>query len=218
MAHRLLFALLLALPVPALAQPAPPAPPAQSRLPITIAGSFLEGSWGLRLDGSIVMRFDLKRQGDGWAGAWVRPTSFRTDSGGRRFGNIVMPSVERQADSGKAIGDWAEITFNDPRPGEEPDVFRLHLLSADRAELLYVGTGMAPYVLERVAAGALLGPFEEGLVYDDQPGIARVAVPPVVPPSRTTQQTQTPPRTTPPAQQPPVQGPTETRRPAVIGR
>lgn len=142
---------------------------------MTVAGSFLEGSWALRLDGAIVMRFDLKRKGDGWEGAWIKPTSFRTDRGGRRFGEIHMPAVERHADSGKAIGDWAEITFNDPRPGQEPDVFRMRLLSADKAELIYVGTGMAPYTLERVGAGAILGPFEDGVVYDDQPGTAHSA-------------------------------------------
>src|SRR5688500_17126385 len=145
----LLRLLLLLLPVPAAAQP-------------TFASTFLEGSWGLRLDGSIIMRFDLELTADGWTGGWVKPTSFASD--GQRFGNIKMPSTERRADSGRAIGDWAEITFNDPRPGEEPDQFRIRLLGANRAELIYVGTGLPPYTLERVAAGALLGPFEEGRV------------------------------------------------------
>jgi hypothetical protein len=75
------------------------------------------------------------------------------------------PAVERRADSGRAIGDWAEITFDDPRPDEEDDQFRFHLLSADRAEMLYVGTGLPVFTLERVGAGALLGPFVEGKVY-----------------------------------------------------
>ena len=218
---RLIAALLMLLSLPAAAQPVTvpttvvtqPAPPAQSRLPVTIAGSFLEGSWALRLDGAIVMRFDLKRQGDGWTGAWVKPKSFRTDRGGHRFGEIVMPSVARLADSGKAIGDWAEITFDDPRPGAVPDVFRFHLLSADRAEVIYVGTGMAPYTLERVAAGAILGPFEEGGVYDERSDNPRIAEspPPVAVPR--------PARVTPtPAQGPPAQGTANTRPPAVIGR
>ena len=109
------------------------------------------------------MRFDLELTADGWTGAWVKPTSFASD--GQRFGNIKMPAVERRADSGRAIGDWAEITFNDPRPGEEPDQFRIRLIGTDRAEMIYVGTGLPPFTLERVAAGALLGPFEEGRVY-----------------------------------------------------
>jgi len=225
---RLLLALLALLPASAVAQVTTtarstlPALPAQ---PMTVAGSFLEGSWALRLDGAIVMRFDLKRKGDGWEGAWVRPTSFRSDRGGHRFGEIVMPSVQRLADSGKAIGDWAEITFNDPRPGQEPDVFRLHLLSSDRAELIYVGTGMAPYTLERVGAGAILGPFEPGGVYDEQPGIGHSATAPVAAatPPLVGSAVQRPGRATPspqtaPVQGPPAQGPANTRPPAVIGR
>jgi len=222
---RLIAALLMLLSLPAAAQPVTvpttvvtqPAPPAQSRLPVTIAGSFLEGSWALRLDGAIVMRFDLKRQGDGWTGAWVKPKSFRTDRGGHRFGEIVMPSVARLADSGKAIGDWAEITFDDPRPGAVPDVFRFHLLSADRAEVIYVGTGMAPYTLERVAAGAILGPFEEGGVYDERSDNPRLAEsPPTAAVPRPERVAPTPQAT--PVQAPPAQGTANTRPPAVIGR
>jgi len=219
---RLLIALLVLGPAPAAAQPATvPATtvqPARTQ-PMTLAGTFLEGSWALRLDGAIVMRFDLKRNGEGWDGAWVKPTSFRSDNGGRRFGDIKMPAVERHSDSGKAIGDWAEITFNDPRPGEEPDVFRIHLLSADRAELIYVGTGMAPYTLERVGAGAILGPFEDGVVYDDQPGRAVIAARPAATPPLVGSQVQRPGRVAPSPQATPVQGPVDnTRQPAVIGR
>ena len=194
MIRRLLLLLLLLLPVPAAAQQA------------TFASTFLEGSWGIRLDGAIIMRFDLELTADGWAGAWVKPTSFASD--GVRFGNIKMPSTERKSDSGRAIGEWAEITFDDPRPGEEPDQFRIRLIAPDRAEMLYVGTGLPPFTLERVAAGALLGPFEEGKVYGG-PRLARPAAtaPPVPAPA-------TPPaRQSPPPADEPVQSP-----PAMIGR
>ncbi len=215
MIRRLLFLLLLVVPVPATAQP-------------TVASTFLEGSWGLRVDGAIIMRFDLELTADGWTGAWIKPTSFASD--GVRFGSIKMPSTSRRADSGRAIGDWAEITFDDPRPEEEDDQFRFRLIGTDRAEMLYVGTGLAPFILERVGAGALLGPFEEGRVYGGGP---RTALPAGVAPAQgpTTQRppvqaaTTTPPPpaqrpvTPPPARQPPpptdapVQGP-----PAMIGR
>lgn len=203
MIRRLLLLLLLLLPVPAAAQQA------------TFASTFLEGSWAIRLDGSIIMRFDLELTPDGWKGAWVKPTSFASD--GVRFGSIKMPAVERQSDSGRAIGEWAEVTFNDPRPGEEPDQFRIRLIGRDRAEMLYVGTGLPPFTLERVAAGALLGPFEEGKVY----GGPRLARPAAAPPAQApaAQPAPTPRPATPPARQPPppadepVQGP-----PAMIGR
>jgi len=220
--RRLLILLLALLPVTAAAQAQPQVqvPP----LGQTLSGRFLEGSWGLRLDGSIIMRFDLARTADGWTGGWVKPTSFASD--GQRFGSIRMPSVERRADSGRSIGEWAEITFNDPRPGEEPDQFRIRLIDPDRAEMIYVGTGLPPFPLVRVGAGALLGPFEEGKVYG--PRAPRTAAAPPAqgpttgPPPQRPPVTQSPaqrPATPPPAQQPPppedapVQGP-----PAMIGR
>ena len=224
MIQRLLVLLLLLLPVPAVAQQP------------TVASTFLEGSWGLRLDGSIIMRFDLELTDDGWTGAWIKPTSFASD--GTRFGSIKMPSTERRADSGRAIGDWAEITFDDPRPDEEDDQFRFRLLGPDRAEMLYVGTGLPPFVLERVGAGALLGPFVEGKVYGGgqrtaapagvapmqgpttvQPPVQRAVTPPPAettvtqPPPARTAATPPPVRRSPPPEDAPVQGP-----PVMIGR
>lgn len=160
----------------------------------------LAGSWALRLDGAVIMRFDLAPDGAGWNGAWVKPTSFASD--GKRFGKISLPPVERKSDKGAAIGEWAEITFNDPRPGAEPDVFRFHLIGPDRAEMIYVGTGLSPYVLERVPAGTRLGPFEEGKVYGGSGGTRPPASRPSPAPAQPAQ----------PAG-PPVQGP-----PAMIGR
>lgn len=157
----LLVAALLALPVPLVAQPAiPSAAPAR-------AGS-LEGSWALRLDGAILFKFDLEREGDSWSGSWTRPRSFASD--GDRFSHPVG-AVTLTASKGGAIGEWAELTFEDDRPGAVPDVFRFHLIGRDRVELVYAGTGLAPYTLERVAKDALLGPFEEGKIYR-RPGLA----------------------------------------------
>jgi hypothetical protein len=220
--RRLLILLLALLPLTAAAQAQPQVqvPP----LGQTLSGRFLEGSWGLRLDGSIIMRFDLARTADGWTGGWVKPTSFASD--GQRFGSIRMPSIERRADSGRSMGEWAEITFNDPRPGEEPDQFRIRLIDPDRAEMIYVGTGLPPFPLVRVGAGALLGPFEEGKVYGARAPRTAAAPPaqgPTVgPAAQRPPVTQSPaqrPATPAPAQQPPppedapVQGP-----PAMIGR
>lgn len=213
MIRRLLLLLLLLIPAPAVAQ--------------SLAHRFLEGSWALRLDGAVIMRFDLEREGESWDGAWTKPTSFRSD-GGARFRNIVMPAVERQADSGRAIGEWAEITFNDPRPGQEPDQFRFRLIGPDRAEMLYVGTGIPPFVLERVDPGAQLGPFAEGRIYGGAslatgpPALPPLAAPPtIMAPARPQVAPAPAPTARPPgagAQQPPVQGPTDNRAPAMVGR
>lgn len=174
MIGRLLIALaLLAMPSALAAQPAAsPAATAQ-------AGS-LEGSWALRLDGAILFRFDLERDGANWRGAWTRPRSFASD--GDRFSHPVGAMTLVSAKGG-AIGEWAELTFADDRPGAVPDVFRFHLLGRDRAEMIYAGTGLAPYTLERVAKDALLGPFEEGKIYR-RPGMAAVATRPAPAPSR----------------------------------
>src|SRR5690554_5034356 len=146
MIRKLLLLLLLAFSAPAAAQPA----------------QTLEGSWALRLEGSIIMRWEVEREGGYWSGTWVKPDSFASD--GRRFGSIRMPAVQRLSDKAQVLGDWIELTF--PRDGDEQtDVFRFRLLSPARAELIYAGTGLAPYTLERVAEGALLGPFEDGKVY-----------------------------------------------------
>jgi hypothetical protein len=198
--RRLLLLLLLLLPVQASAQQP------------TFASTFLEGSWALRHDGTIVMRWDLQLTADGWAGAWTKPTSFASD--GTRFGNIRMPAVERTADRGRAIGEWAEITFDDPRPNEEPDQFRIRLTSPDRAELLYVGTGLPPFTLERVAAGAPLGPFEEGRVYGEPSVAGSAAARPAPAPA-----IRPPPAPPPPVRQPPPpEDEPEPGPPAMVGR
>jgi hypothetical protein len=144
MIGRLLFVLALLLPVPAAAQS-------------------LAGSWALRLDGAVIMRFDLERDGQQWKGTWVKPDSFASD--GKRFARLSLPAVEVDSARGATIGDWAELTFDDPKPGAVPDVFRFRMTAPNRAEMLYVGTGLSPFVLERVAVNAPLGPFQQGKVY-----------------------------------------------------
>lgn len=150
-------------------------------LPVSAsAEDSLEGSWALRLEGANIMRWDLDRQGDAWEGTWVKPDSFASD--GERFGSIEMPAVEREADSGRSIGDWAELIFKSEDGEGEGDVFRFRLLSANRAEMIYAGTGLPPFTLQRVAAGALLGPFEKGRVYGGEQPPARAASPKPLPP------------------------------------
>lgn len=142
-------------------------------LPFSAAAQSLEGSWALRLDGAIIFRFDLMRQGDGWSGDWARPDSFASD--GERFTSLSGPTEIVNAGEGRAIGAWAELTFPDDRPGAVPDVFRFNLTGRDRVEMIYVGTGLAPYILERVAADTPLGPWEAGKVYRRSEGAAMPA-------------------------------------------
>lgn len=168
---RLIAASLLLLPVNAAAQapaPAPartaaPAPTSGAPARTPLAVQMLAGSWALRVEGTIMFRFDLAPSATGWTGTWAKPHAFATD--GAIFAEIGGPPAEQRSQSGRAIGDWAELSFGDARPGAIPDVFRFRLVSPDRAEMLYTDTGQAPYVLERVDAGTQLGPWAPGRVY-----------------------------------------------------
>jgi len=159
---RLLFALALALPVPTAAQ-TPAASPPTAVAPTSFAAQMLAGSWALRVEGAVVFRFDLARSGAGWSGTWAKPKSFATD--GAIFAELSGPPTEQRSQAGRAIGEWAELSFGDARPGAIPDVFRFRLIGPDRAEMLYADTGQAPFVLERVDPGTAPGPWTAGRVY-----------------------------------------------------
>ena len=166
MLARLLLASALVLAAPASAQTAPAAPraapaPAPARVPLAL--QMLAGSWALRVEDTIMFRFDLVRSGDGWTGVWVKPKSFASD--GAMFTELSGPPAEQRSQSGRAIGEWAELAFGDARPGAIPDVFRFRLTGPDRAEMLYADTGQAPFVLERVDPGTPPGPWAVGRVY-----------------------------------------------------
>ena len=124
----------------------------------------LEGAWALRIDGAVIFRFELDRAEDGeWHGVWTRPDSFA--SNGEVFQRLTG-SEDLPSSAGLDFAGMAELTFDDPRPNAVPDIFRFIQLDDDRAQLEYVGTGLAPYPLVRVARGTALGPFAAGRVYD----------------------------------------------------
>jgi hypothetical protein len=163
MLPRLLIAFALMLPLPAAAQ-APAAqtsPAAPARAPLAV--QMLAGSWALRVEGTVMFRFDIAPNGAGWSGTWLKPKSFATD--GAIFAELSGPPTAQRAQAGRAIGEWAELSFGDARPGAIPDVFRFRLTGPDRAEMLYADTGQAPFVLERVDPATPLGPWTDGRVY-----------------------------------------------------
>jgi len=144
----LLGILLLFAPVPAMAQ--------------ALAG-MLAGSWALKVEGTVMFRFDIERTGDSWSGTWTKPRTFVTD--GASFGNLSGPASVQQSLAGRTMGEWAELTFGDPRPGGVPDVFRFRLTGLDTAEMIYADTGLAAFVLERVDASTAPGPWDLARVY-----------------------------------------------------
>jgi hypothetical protein len=151
MVARILLILALLLPFPAMAQ----APENRT----------LEGSWALEIEGTTIFRFDIApaaRDGE-WRATWSRPRSFASD--GNRFAKLSGPPEQVRSMAGIQVDDQVELSFNDPRPGAIPDIFRFRLMGADTVEMVYVGTDLAPYTLKRVAPGARLGPWDANKVY-----------------------------------------------------
>jgi hypothetical protein len=144
-------------------------------LPVPAAAQDLAGSWALRIEGTTIFRFDIETAGDGWKGTWWKPRSFASD--GNNFGRLVGPPIEVTSGSGRALGEWAELSFPDPRPNAVPDVFRFRMIGGDRVEMIYADTGLAPYELVRVVAKAPLGPWEADKVYR-RPGAPIAEAPP----------------------------------------
>ena len=133
-------------------------------LPAPAAAESLEGSWALEVGGAEIFRFDITRDGDGkWHGTWSKPSSFASD--GNNFSRLKGPPKNVPSMTALATPDGIELSFNDPRPGAVPDIFDFKPIDSDAVELIYVGTGLASYTLERVKAGAPLGPWQADATY-----------------------------------------------------
>lgn len=140
------------------------------------AGPSLEGSWVLQMDGTPIFRFDLSQDAAGhWSGTWSKPGSFASD--GNHFSKVNGPVTQVPSMTAIDLPDGIELSFDDPHPGAIPDIFDFQLIDPDAVKMTYVGTGLAPYTLERVAAGAVLGPWDPGETYarETAPGKAETA-------------------------------------------
>lgn len=148
------------------------------------APSSVAGSWALQFEGTTIFRFDVEQAGDSWKGTWWRPRTFGIGPQGDTFYQVSGPPVEVPSGEGKTIGEWTELSFPDNRPGAVPDVFRFRMLGEDRAEALYVGTGLPAFVLIRVPAGSVAGPWEPERTYR-RPTVASLGLPPDINPEIT---------------------------------
>lgn len=124
----------------------------------------LAGAWDMQAGGVTIFRFHLEEPRDGeWRGRWSRPQTFNSD--GNAFYNI-RPGVRTTASmTALEYQGTVELAFDDPRPGAIPDIFRFRLTGADSAQMIYVGTDLAPYALVRAADGQAMGGWEAGRVY-----------------------------------------------------
>lgn len=148
----LILLLALLLPLPVAAQDSP---------------STIEGTWALQIGPATIFSFEIEpvegKAGE-WRGTWSRPHKFATD--GNRFSQMVLPARVVPSMAGIEVGEDVELSFDDPRPEAIPDIFSFRLIDVDAVEMTYVGTGLAPYTLNRVGKETPLGPFEAGAVYD----------------------------------------------------
>ena len=128
------------------------------------AESPLQGSWALEAGGTAVFRFDLAQDSQGkWQATWSKPTSFASD--GNNFSHMTGPVKKVASMTTVETADGIEISFDDPRPGAVPDIFDFKPIDADAVEMVYVGTKLAPYTLDRVKPGAALGPWDPTATY-----------------------------------------------------
>jgi len=116
------------------------------------------GLWAVRAGDKALFQFELHHSAKGWAGVWVRPEHFVTD--GDSFSTVTGPVIRRTSISARVVDDSVELSFDDPRPGATPDIFRIHAIDARHAEALYVGMEMEPFALVREAEGTLIGPWD----------------------------------------------------------
>lgn len=149
----------LLLPVGAFAQSSGGEPVTQS-----MAAQQLAGAWDLKVDGATIFRFEIAEAADGeWAGRWLRPDAFNSD--GNAFYNIRGGVKASPSMTGITFRDTVELAFDDPRPGAIPDIFRFRLTGEDAAEMIYVGTDLAPYALVRARAGDPMGSWDATRFY-----------------------------------------------------
>lgn len=124
----------------------------------------LAGAWDLRVDGATIFRFAINAAADGeWTGQWQRPAIFNSD--GNAFYNIRGGVQTSSSMTGIMFDDAVELAFDDPRPGAIPDIFRFRLTGGDSAEMIYVGTDLAPYMLVRANAADAIGPWDQARLY-----------------------------------------------------
>lgn len=131
---------------------------------LAVATPCTTGTWALMADGTTIFLFEINTTPIATTATWERPEHFETD--GESFSRVSSPTVRRSARGVTLVNGDVELSFDDPRPGVTPDVFRLHCVDQDRLNAEYLGTGLEPFDLVRVrATGTPLGPWDPGRSY-----------------------------------------------------
>ncbi len=134
-------------------------------LPAQALANDLEGHWAFRIDEATIFVFTLQeREGGGWTGSWTRPAQI--DSNGMVFRNMDG-SQTVQPESVIERNGVVQLTFAGPAEARgRNDVLQFSSVSANQAQLNYIGLPGDPYPLVRVVPDTPLGPFEDARIYD----------------------------------------------------
>lgn len=132
--------------------------------PATALAQSIEGTWDFRVEEVTIFRFDIEAGTDGeWLGQWHRPENFNTD--GNNFANLGGGVKTTDSMTGIEFLGLVELSFDDPRPGAVPDIFRFEVTGDDAAKMLYVGTDLAPYRLVRAGQDDPIGDWDSERIY-----------------------------------------------------
>ena len=130
-------------------------------IPAQLLANDLEGHWAFRVDDANIFIFGISQDDGEWRGDWQRPDTFRTN--GAVFSDMVG-SDRLETSAAREVDGAIDLAFDDG--GERPTVFRFRHVGENRAELVYVGTPLAPFPLVRVGSDAQVGPFDAARLYD----------------------------------------------------
>ncbi len=112
----------------------------------------------------MIFRLEILDRPTGIVAYWDRPENFLTD--GETFSDVKGPLVRRKSSSVKLADGDLELTFEDPRAGSTPDIFRLHQVDCAHISVTYEHTTYEPFEFVRTSSESpFLGRWKSGAVY-----------------------------------------------------
>lgn len=130
-------------------------------LPSNASAGDLAGAWEVRGGGVTIMRIELRHADGAWLGIWQRPKDYNTD--GYTISKIKGPTVEAAGTGAEEETADLTLRFDDPDPGEKPDVLRFQSVDAEHAKMTFVGGFSLPLV--RSSAASPMGPWDANREY-----------------------------------------------------
>ena len=139
-------------------------------LPLLLAASSVsavpcaDGDWIFQFGETALFHFGVRSSEKGLEASWERPQHFESD--GESVTKVRGPIVLRVARSVRPVGGDLELTFDDPEPNSEPDVFRVHCEKDGTLTASYAAFRTDPLHLVRApATKPILGPWDAARAY-----------------------------------------------------